>query len=212
MKHLYLCSQIHYVTTSIASSLSDQIRQKCVFIDTPLRAKVHNPKDLGWHEQNIANMKSVGMQLDFYDIAGKSNDDIKRDLAQYQMMYIEGGDPFYLLSVGAKNNFAEYVRDRVENGMLYLGTSAGTIVAGIDAASAARPGKNPEQYGLISTKGYGLVNFVPMPHWGLSEKIELYGNHKLNSSYQEDYPYIFISDDQYIEVIGDNYKIVDVCK
>ena len=49
-----------------------------------------------------------------------------------------------------------------------------------------------------------------MPHWGQVERRELYSGYRMEHIYNEDYPYVLINDNQYVEVRDDWYKIVDV--
>lgn len=212
MKHLFLTSQVQHVASSIAKKLGNLTASKAVFIDTAIHARAHTDAELSWHYANKAKLAEAGFNFDIYDIKGKSQTDLERDLANYSIMYVEGGDPFYFQKAAEENNFGEYLAKRLAQGLIYLGTSAGSIVVGPDTASVSRPGKTPDKQGLSSTKGLGIVNFVVMPHWGDPEKSSTYFAHKLPTSYQEDYPYIMLSDHQYIEVTGDSFQLVDVSK
>jgi len=210
MKHLFLTSQVQYVAHSIGPKISDEIKKKSVFIITPIRNREHTDQELQWHFANKKSMEDNGFIFDVYDIAGKSEHNIQNDLAAYEAMYIEGGNPFYLLQESQKNNFGEYVKKRVDKGMMYISTSAGSIIAGPDVASVNRPGKLATSFELQGTKGFELVNFVIMPHWGDLKKKEEYVEHKIPNIYHEEYPHIILTDHQYVEVQDDYFKIIDV--
>lgn len=212
MKRLFLCSQVYHVAESIAETLGSDVRGKMVFIDTCVRDKVRPSDQMEWHENNKKSLRKAGFTYDIYDISGKSAADIRQDLDEYETMYVEGGNTFYLLLKSQENGFGEYVNKRVESGMIYIGTSAGAIIAGPDTASGSRPGKSPEDYSLADTAGFGIVNFVIMPHWGDESKRELYAQYKIPLSYGLRQPFVLLNDDQYVEVKDDWCRIVDVTK
>lgn len=212
MKRLFLCSQFYHVADSIETALVDEKKRSTVFIDTCLHDREWDVTKLDWHMNNRKRLVDIGLPFDVYDISGKSRRQIESDLDKYDVMYIEGGNTFYLLLKSLENDFGEYVRRRVEKGMIYISTSAGSIIMGPDIASASRPGKSKVDYNLVNTKSFGVVDFVVHPHWGDPKKKDDYQNYKIPNSYAEDYPYILLTDNQYVEVVDDIYRIVDVTK
>jgi dipeptidase E len=125
-------------------------------------------------------------------------------------MYVEGGNPFFFMQESHKNNFGDYLKRRLEQSMIYISESAGSVCAGVDIAANSRPGKSLENYDLPNSAGFNLVNFAILPHWGQKEKREDYYAHKIPQSYKEDFPYILLANNQYVEVTDDWYKIIDV--
>lgn len=211
MKHLFLTSQVRSVASNIATKLSDEIKQRAVYITTSFMYKDQSvPEE--WQVQNRASLIDAGFDLTDYDITGRSYEEIVRDLTEYKIMYVEGGNTAYLLQKSQQNNFKKFISQRVGEGMIYLGCSAGAIIVGPDIISADRPGKTAKDYGLTDTAGFGLVDFIVMPHWGDPTKKSSYLDYKIPRAYKEDYSYILLSDKQYIEVEDDNYKIVDISK
>ncbi|EKD80740.1 MAG: hypothetical protein ACD_40C00019G0006 [uncultured bacterium] len=209
---LFLTSKFHHVAQDIATKLSDDQKQKVVYITTPFKYRQFKESELDWHYYNLEAMHKYGYKYEFYDIIGKKSSDIERDLAKYQSMYVEGGNPFFFMQEAHKNNFSDYVKRRLRQGMIYISESAGSIVAGPDIAANSRPGKSLQNHDLPNSAGFGLVNFVILPHWGQKEKREDYFAHKIPQSYKEDFPYILLTNNQYVEVEGDWYKIIDVTK
>lgn len=207
---MYLCSEFSYVASSVAKKLGDDIHKPAVFLMTPLSDKKRSDQELDFHYKNKEALKNIGINYDFYDIVGKSESEIINDLDKYELMYVEGGNPFFLLQESRKNNFAQYLQERVNNGLIYISTSAGSLIMGRDIESVSRPGKTAKDYGVTDTTAFNTVNFNIHPHWGKPSKHDLYMDYKIPQSYQDDYPYILISNDQYIEVDGDWHYLVDV--
>lgn len=208
MNRLYLTSEIHYVVNSLAEKLADVINLPAVFITTTINDKPHT--DLSWHHRNRESLEKIGFSFDFYNIANKTNDQIINDLAKYDVMYVEGGNSYYLLQEAQKNGFGEFVAKRVSEGMVYLGTSAGSVIVGPDIEPVRRDETTPLAPELRGTKAFGIVPFVVMPHWGDPNRRALYNDHRIKHIYHEDYPYVFISNNQYVEVINGSWRIISV--
>lgn len=210
MKRLFLTSQVQHVAHSIAEKLGDEISKQCVYITTSFHDR--NRSNMDWQIKNRASLVSTGFNLTDYDISGKSQEDIERDLAKYETMYIEGGNSFYLLQESQKNGFGEYVKSRVDHGLIYISTSAGSVIAGPDIEPVSRIEQTSLAPELNGTKGYGLIDSVIMPHWGSEEKRAFYENFRFKKIYNEEFRYILLSDKQYLEVKDNFYRIVDVSK
>ncbi|GAB4027801.1 MAG: Type 1 glutamine amidotransferase-like domain-containing protein [Candidatus Microgenomates bacterium] len=210
MTQAYLASQFYVVGDSIGSKISAGKKAKTVFITTPIKYKVFKESELGWHYKNRETLKRNGFITEDYDITSKTAQDLVNDLSKYDVMYVEGGNPFSTLKIAQTNNFAEYVRTRIKEGMIYVSESAGSVLAGADIAANSRPGKSAKEYGLTDTKGIGLINAVFMPHWGQGSKRIDYIESKYPQTYLEDYSYIFIPNNQYVEVVDDSWRIVSV--
>lgn len=210
MKHLFLTSQVQYVAHDIGPKIDSKLKANAVFIITAIKDKEH--ADLDWHYKNKSNMESVGFKFTVYDIGGKTREEIINDLSGFDVMYIEGGNSYYLLQESQKNNFVEFVNKRVDEGMIYVSTSAGTVIAGPDIEPVRQDSRAALAPNLKGTKGYGLVDFVVMPHWGQAKRRELYSSYRMEHIYNEDYPYVLINDHQYVEVTDNWCKIVDITK
>lgn len=210
MTHLFLASQFYVTGKSIGAKIPAELKQNTVFITTSIKYRVFRESELDWHYKNRATLIDSGFVFDDYDITGKSYEDLMRDLARYDVVYVEGGNTAYLLQQAQKNDFGKYITSRVNDGMIYISESAGSVIAGPDIFANSRPGKSPADYGLTDTKGFGLVNFVILPHWGKESKKSDYMTYKIPQSYNEDFPYILLANNQYIEVQDDWYKIFDL--
>ena len=155
---------------------------------------------------------SSGFHFDMYDIANKTEDEIHSDLSKYLCLYVEGGSSPYLLQESQKNNFGNYIKECVGKGMVYISPSAGSIIAGPELPPYARDDRFV-QPPLSDYKGYNLVNFTVIPHWGSQEFRSKYLGGRVEKIYSEQMPpFIFLTDNQYVEVTDDWYKIVDVTK
>ncbi len=210
MKKIFLASQFYVSGHHIAAKIDNDKKRNTVFITTSIKYRVFKESDLDWHYKNRATLKEGGFICEDYDITGKSESDLQKDLSKYQVVYVEGGNTAYLLKQAQSNGFGNYIRNRVNTGLIYISESAGSVIAGPDIFANSRPGKSPADYGLSDTAGFNLVNFEIMPHWGMENKKSDYLAYKIPQSYNENFPYILLSNTQYVEVTDDWCKIVDI--
>ena len=97
----------------------------------------------------------------------------------------------------------------LKKGKTYIGTSAGSIIAGPRLpVYLLDDDKSVKVEGL---KGYGFVNFTLLPHWGSEDFKERYLGERLKIVYKDDQvPLLLLTDNQYVHVQNDQIKIVDV--
>lgn len=67
----------------------------------------------------------------------------------------------------------------------------------------------PEKADLESFEGLGLVDFVVFPHWGSENFKERYKK-LIENNYRKGLKIILLTDDQYVMVEDDKYRIVGV--
>jgi dipeptidase E len=87
--------------------------------------------------------------------------DMKEMIAEADAIFIGGGNTFVLLTGLYENNLLELIRDSVNQGMPYIGTSAGSNVAG---ATMMTTNDMPVMY-PPSFEALNLVSFVINPHY-----------------------------------------------
>ena len=78
------------------------------------------------HELSIR----LGAQVELIDCALDDTDGMLETLQRCHCIYVLGGNTFYLLHHMRRSGLDSLVRRRVEQGALYVGCSAGSIVAG----------------------------------------------------------------------------------
>lgn len=99
----------------------------------------------------------LGYQLDSVHEAG----DPQEAVAAAEAIFIGGGNTFRLLNSLYQNGLIELIRKRAEEGMSYLGSSAGTNVAGPTIKTTNdMPIVQPPSFEAL-----GLVNYQINPHY-----------------------------------------------
>lgn len=211
MKHFFLASAIGIkgVAASVRSHLDHNRRLKTVFITTTV--EVEDMSDDSWYQDDRNALTQNGFEIFDYTITGKSETEIRHDLSDVDAMYISGGNEFYLKQQSVKNNFGQFVREFVESGKPYIGTSAGSIIMAPDMTPALNITDTtncPEP--ITDLTGFGIVDFLPMPHWGSQDFKDLYLGERKEKMYAEKWQIILLNNYEYVEVLGDQFHIIDV--
>ena len=193
----------------VAKDIAEQIGKglKTVFITTA--SETEGP-DLEWLHNDRRGLEDAGFDLFDYTITGKSSEQLEKDLKDIDVVYLSGGNTFYLLLQSRKSGFDKFDRKFMDNGGIYIGTSAGSIVAATDIYVARRLEIKAYEDQLKTFEAFGLVDFVVFPHWGSEYFKDTYLDERIENAYVEGNKIILLTDTQYIEVDGDMYKIIDV--
>lgn len=119
--------------------------------------------DASWLEPEILQIRKRSKQFDTYDITGKSPKDLDADFQRYDVIYVAGGNTYFLLEKVKKSGFDHVIRRKLEQGNFYFGSSAGAILAcpRIDFIESM---DDPSKANLKDYAGLSLVDFLILPH------------------------------------------------
>ena len=206
MKRLFLASSIDTTGEAIAKEIGKK-GLRLLFITTASEAEGGN---MEWFEKDKKALVNTGFAITDYSITGKKMEEIEEALKNTDIICMEGGNSFYLLEKIQQTGCKEMIKDFVEKGKIYIGSSAGSVVAGPDIYPTFIVDSVKKAPNLKDFKGLNLVNFVTLPHWGSEFLKELYLNKRLKLAYSSNNKFILLTDYQYIKVEDDMYKIVDI--
>ncbi len=145
-----------------------------------------------------------------YTITNKTLNQLQKDLSGVDIIHVNGGNSFYLLLQIRKSGFRKFVHEHVDKGKVYIGSSAGSIVAAPDIEITKRIETGKYIKILKTHKALGLVDFIILPHWGSDYFKDMYLKSRLEITYKPENKIILLNDYQYVKVEDDMYKIVDV--
>ena len=156
-------------------------------------------------------IKEKGYDMENFDIEGKTKEEIKDFFKDKNVVHIEGGNTFYLLKAIRETGFANILRELLNEGRVYIGTSAGSYVMcpTIEVSDWNPDGK--DRFGVTDFTALNYVPFVLKVHYtdemkGLvSEKVKTlkYPIHILKDGqgmFCEDGKYRFIGDEEEIKL------------
>ena len=212
MQHLFLTSSIGVegVGESVRRKLGHNNNLKTAFITTPVEGD-GDQDDLSWVQEDRDGLNNNGFITFDYTITNKTSAQIQRDLKDIEVLYVSGGNEFYLKEKANENNFDDIVRKLVDSGVIYIGTSAGSIIACADMSALQNLSDLAPLNKPVDTKGFGLVDLTILPHWGSENfKDRWLSEDSFNYMFKENAPLIALNNYQYIEVKGDGFNVIDV--
>jgi dipeptidase E len=121
-------------------------------------------ENLDYLQNDWRIMKELGFNVQEVDIEGKTEAQVVEALELKDIIFVEGGNTFYLLNAMRRCNFEKVIRKLLKLGKVYIGVSAGSIVAGKTIKTASWYGdKNIVK--LSNLKGLNLVPFDIFVHY-----------------------------------------------
>jgi dipeptidase E len=159
-----------------------------------------------WVRADRAQLAALGCGVSVLDLAIVEQDEIEAALQRLDGVFLTGGNAFLLLWHARRSGFADLVVPRVEAGeLLYVGTSAGAVVAGPDVAPAANLDNRREVPELESSTALGLVPFTVLPH---DDDPETRALHDAIVAAHPSVPFVRLADGEAVLVRGENVEVV----
>jgi len=205
---IILASSIADIADAIKREIESIPQKRALFIRTAAEAE---EGDKWWLDKDRKALADAGLEIKDYTLTDKSKEEVKSILKAIDVVCVGGGNTFYLLEKMRACAFEELISEFMTNEKVYIGSSAGSIIAGPDIYPAYRIDEMKKAPSLTDYKGLSLVDFVVMPHWGSDYFRELYLGERLSHVY--DHPenkIILLADDQYILSIDGWYQIKNV--
>lgn len=172
---------------------------KVGFIPTAANVEPYN-KD--WVVSQFGQLQRYGFyQIDIVDIAADGVDWRTR-LDACDMLWLSGGNTFYLLDQVRKTGFDEWLKENIDS-KVYVGGSASTILMTPTIAVAGLEPGDENVPGITDLTGLGHVNFEVEPHCDAAriESVKEYAATTNNSVYA-------IDDLTAIKVVDGNLEVI----
>lgn len=136
-------------------------------------------------------------------------DDPKRAVADAQGIFIGGGNTFVLLSDLYANDLVGLLRERIASGMPYIGTSAGSNIAGLSiGTSNDMPIVHPPTFEALGAVPFNLNPHFPKAkpdptHRGETREDRIAEFHCFNSQ-----PVVALYEDSMLRIEGDDVTLI----
>ena len=117
-----------------------------------------------WVDADREAFASFGADVVEVDLTVLAGDALAEVLTGLDAIYLAGGNTFALLHHVRRSGLDLLLPALLDDGLLYLGASAGAAVAGADVAPLSLMDDPTEAPPLDSTRGLGLVDVVLLPH------------------------------------------------
>jgi len=123
-------------------------------------------ENLDYVKKDLVIMRDeMGFNVEEIDIEGKKEHEVMELLKLKDIIFVEGGNTFYLLKAIRACNFEGIIRKLLKEGKVYIGSSAGSIVAGRTIKTAGWKNADKNIVGLKNLRGLNLVPFDIFVHY-----------------------------------------------
>lgn len=120
-------------------------------------------QDLEWFEKNKFNVTE-------FDLHTGTPRELTKILKHIDIMYVSGGNTFYLLQEIYAQDYQTIINNFIQKpDTLYIGSSAGACILGIDIAPLAEMDDPKEAPDLVQTHALNIVESVIVPHFDNSK-------------------------------------------
>lgn len=200
MKTLLLTSAFVFVTDELIKILPKPPHELTV-VFVPTAADLS--EDPWYMEADRQKLIDLGFNVLELSLKGKKISEVKEILDKADIIFVGGGNTFYLLDESNKSGFSELVPNYVNKGVIYVGGSAGSYIAcpTIEAAGWTNSDRN-----VVNLQDLTAMNLVPCiikAHF-VNEKAEAIKEAITKCKY----PVKILTDNQALLVNDDEYKVV----
>ena len=150
--------------------------------------------------------EDFGYEVENFDISIFSEEIAKEKLSQAKIVFISGGNTFYLLQELKRKNLTSYLKERIENGLLYIGESAGSVIAAPDIEYASIVDDKTLATELDDYTGLDLVDFYIVPHFEEEPFVE--SSRNTVELYKDKLDLKLINNKEVILVENNNFTII----
>ena len=157
----------------LTSSLYESIELVKKFLDKNTESKkilfIPTATNVDEYKKYIHRTHNAHEDFDYevekFDVSVFSEEIVKEKLSEAKIVFISGGNTFYLLQELKRKNLTSYLKERIENGLLYIGESAGSVIAAPDIEYASVIDDKTVATELDDYTGLNLVDFYIVPHF-----------------------------------------------
>ena len=162
LKNMILTSSLYESIELVKKFLDKNTKSKKILF-IPTAANVEEYKKYVHLTQKV--FEDFGYEVENFDVSIFSEEIAKEKLSEAKIVFISGGNTFYLLQELKRKNLIPYLKERIENGLLYIGESAGSVIAAPDIEYASIVDDKTLATELDDYTGLNLVDFYIVPHF-----------------------------------------------
>ena len=200
MKKLFLSSSFFLVGDYLKKILpADSKTLTVVFVPTA----ADNSTNPWYVKEDRQKLESMGFKILDLSLKDKISKEVKKILDQADIIFVAGGNCFYLFQQARASGFVKLVPDLVAKGVIYVGSSAGSYLACPTIEVAAWKNQDVNRVGLKDLTGLSLVPFLISAHYDPQYRESL----KVGIA-QTKYPVKILSDQQTLLVEDDRVELV----
>ena len=180
-------------------------KSRVAFITTAAYGESKNPT---WMEKDRQLLYGCGIKsIEDLDVKGKTQGDLERILVDKDIIFVNGGNTFYLLHWVRKSGFDKVLSGFLKKRGLYVGVSAGSYIACPTIEQAMWEPQDRNRVGITDFTALNLVPFLITAHF--EEKYRLIVD---QAAKKTEYPIVALTDTQAIMVQGKKVQVIGAGK
>lgn len=121
--------------------------------------------DTSYVEKDRKLLKTEGFEVDEVDIEGKTQGELFALLDNHNLIFIQGGNTFYLLKAIRESGFDKVIKKLINRGVIYVGVSAGTVICCPTIEVAGWKNLDRNVVNLKNLTGLNLIPFNVFVHY-----------------------------------------------
>ena len=167
---LFLCSSFADVAPLFEQACPMELQGKVVtFIPTASTPESYKE----YVKLGQESLEELGLKVTPLDVATASSEEIRSTLSEGDLIYISGGNTFYLLQELKRKGADKLIQAEIKGGKPCIGESAGAVIFAPSIEYIRlmdEPHKAPE---LASFAALGLIEKYPLPHYRCFPFVEM---------------------------------------
>lgn len=158
------------ILTSSFNTVVGELREKSLLPKTASVAFIPTAGDpyseRPWIDADRQALIELGYSVTDFDLKGVTAESLEKELSSYDIIFVAGGNTTYLVQQSHVSGFTDMIHALLKQGKLYIGSSAGSILAG----PTVEPFMNedltelPKDFVLTKSTCLHLVDYVVLPH------------------------------------------------
>ena len=159
-----------------------------------------------WMDADRQALVDMGMDVEDVDLKGKNTDELYSSLKTKDIIFVSGGNSFYLLYYVNQSGFNKIIDRLLNEGKIYIGSSAGSVLVGPTVEPVKTMDDPLDAPNLKSFEGLNLVDFVILPHYGKEKYEQQYQD--ILKEWSGSVKIQLLKDDEAVFIQGHNFKVL----
>ncbi|MDD5146263.1 MAG: Type 1 glutamine amidotransferase-like domain-containing protein, partial [Candidatus Pacebacteria bacterium] len=199
-KKLFLTSSFWNVVNEFIAFLEKDPKGLTVGF-VPTAADPYNDK---WFvEADKKALVDIGLKVKEIDIKNKTENELREEFKGADTIFVAGGNTFYLLRETRKSGFDKIAKELIEQGVVYVGSSAGAYLVCPTIEASTWKHHNSDHFSITDFTALNLVPFLITAHFK-PEYADIIKEAALNCKY----PIKILTDQQALAVEDEKVALV----
>ena len=189
------------ILTSSFNTVAKELQEKSLLPKTASVAFIPTAGDpypeRPWIDADRKALVELGYNVTDIDLKDVTTESLEKGLSTHNIIFVAGGNTTYLVQQSYISGFADLIRDFLEKGKIYIGSSAGSILAGptVEPFVTEDLAELPKDFVLTKPICLDLVDYVLLPH----DQVEEFSteHNKIIKKYDDQFMFVRLTDQEY---------------